>query len=219
MLINLILITLIIILFLPVINYNFKIVFAIFLIYLLIYPEHRTLLYNNINTRKKENIINDPNQINNKLNILLDEGKNVIKELRQYKSPLYSSIKFSWKKITKISKLIIQNQSIAYPQHLYTILKDQKLFILNQISSIIINQEPVSLKERTLAFDRTLPLDEHIRYINRKLTVVIDNILNMISTNINDNWNSNPSTEISPINMDLNSPEPYNYKENILDII
>ena len=218
MIINFILITLIIILFLPVINYNFKIIFAIFFIYLLVYPEQRTLLYNNLNNRKKENIINDPNQINNKLNILLDEGKNVIKELKQYKSPLYLSIKFSWKKITKISKLIIQNQSIAYPQNLYSILKDQKLFILNQISSIIINNEAFDIKERTLVFDRTLPLDEHIRYINRKLNVVIDNILNIISTNINDNWNINPSNEISPVDMDLNAPEPSNYKQNMLDV-
>ncbi len=216
MIINLILITLIIILFLPVINYNFKIIFGIFFIYLLIYPEHRTLLYNNI--KKNETNTKDPNQINNKLSILLDEGKNVIKELKQYKSPLYLSIKNSWKKITKISKLIIENQSITYPQHLYTILKDQKLFILNQISSIIINIESLNIKERSLKYDRTLPLDEHIRYINRKLSHIIDNILNIISTNINDNWNINPSNEISPVDMDLNAPEPYNYKQNILDV-
>jgi hypothetical protein len=215
MLINIILISLIILLFLPTINYNFKIIFAIFLIYLLIYPEHRKILYNNINI--KENI-QDPNQINNKLNILLNEGKNIIKELKQYNSPIYLSIKFSWKKITKISNLISQNQSISYPHHLYTILKDQKYFILNQISSIIINTEPLNISERTLLIDRTLPLDKHIRYIIRKLNVVIDNILKIISTDINNNWINNTSTEISPVDLDFNNPEPYNYNQSNLII-
>ena len=107
---NFILIISIILLGLPVINYNFKIVFIIILAYLLFYPEHRQLLYDNIGINYMKKQTEDPNQNVNKLNGLLLEGKSIIKELKQYKKTnprVYLSIKLSWKKIENISKQII----------------------------------------------------------------------------------------------------------------
>jgi hypothetical protein len=215
---NFILIVLIIFLGLPVINYNFKILFIIILAYLLFYPEHRKLLYDNIGIDKmmKKNDIPDPNQKINKLNELLLEGKNIIKELRQYKKDnlgVYTSIKLAWKKIEKIAHTIIENPLITYPHHLYSILKDKRQFILDQMSGLIVSIKPYNLKELSSRYERTLPLDVHIRSHIRKITIVMDYILEIIQNNINEKWNLYPSTEISPVDIDFKSPEPYNNKD------
>ena len=210
---NFILIILIILLGLPLINYNFKILFIITLAYLLFYPEHRQLLYDNIGIGNMMKQTDDPNQKVNKLNELLLEGKNIIKELKQYKKAnlgVYTSIKLSWKKIEKLSTTIIENPLITYPHHLYSILKDKRQFILDQMGALIVSIKPYNLKELSARYERTLPLDVHIRSQIRKITIVMDYILEIIQNNINNKWNLNPSTEISPVDIDFKSPEPYN---------
>lgn len=212
---NFILIGLIILLGLPVINYNFKILFIIILAYLLFFPEERKLLYDNlgIESMKKNKEDSDPNQNINKLKTMVDEGNTIIKELKQYKKTnprVYLSIKLSWKKIENISKQIIENSLLTYPHHLYTILKDQRQFILNQMSGMIVAIKPYTMKELSGKYERTLPIDVHIRSIIRKISIVIDYILEIVKNNINNNWSVNPSTEISPVDIDFKSPEPYN---------
>jgi hypothetical protein len=214
----LVLIGLIILLLIPTLNYNFKILLILILSYLLFYPEKRQYLYDAIGIDKMNRKINDPNQINNQLNILFNEGNNILKELRQYKKnnkPVYLSIKISWKKLKNIADLIINNPSLTYPQHYYSILKEQRKLILNQMSSLIINSEAVNIKEISSQIDGTLPFDAHIRSIIRKMNIIIDNIFKIIIININEKWELNPSVEISPV--DINSPEPYN--QDSLDII
>jgi hypothetical protein len=222
---ELVLVGLIILLGLPVLNYNFKILFIIILGYLLFYPDHREMLYNNLGIKDMKKNINEQGQNNNQINQktkltkLLDEGRSIIKELKQYKkqkSNLYSSIKLSWKKMDKITNTIIQNPLLTYPHHLYSILKEQRNFILNQMTAILINTEPVNISESSMKYDRTLPLDVHIRSLIRKISVVSDYILEIIQNIINNNWLINPSTEISPVDMDFKSPEPY--QSNNLDI-
>jgi hypothetical protein len=212
-----ILIVLIILLGLPLINYNFKIVFIIILAYLFFYPDHRQLLYDNIGIDKMMKKTDDPKQNFNRLSGLLLEGKNIIKELKQYKTSnlgVYTSIKLSWKKIEKISTTIIENPSITYPHHLYSILKDKRQLILDQMGALIVGIKPYNLKELSSSYERTLPLDVHIRSLIRKITIVMDYILEIIQTNINHKWVLNPSTEISPVDIDFHSPEPYNNRDN-----
>jgi hypothetical protein len=212
---NFILIILIILLGLPVINYNFKILFIIILAYLLFYPEHRKLLYDNIGINNMKKQTEDPNQNVNKLNGLLLEGKSIIKELKQYKKDnprVYLSIKLAWKKIEKITMTIIENPSITYPHHLYSILKDKRQLILEQMSALIVGIKAYNLKELSSRYERTLPLDVHIRSHIRKITIVMDYILEIIKNNINETWNLNPNTEISPVDIDFKSPEPYNFQ-------
>jgi hypothetical protein len=224
---NLVLLGLIILLGLPVLNYNFKIIFIIFLGYLLIYPDHREMLYNNLGIENMRKNADETNKTKNQsqsqssqLLVLINEGKNIIKELKQYKktnSSLYLSVKLSWRKIEKLSNTIIQNPLITYPHHLYSILKDQRKFILSQMSAILINTEPANIKELSSRYERTLPLDVHIRSLIRKISVVMDHILEMVKNNINNNWIVNPNSEISPVDIDIKSPEAY--QPNDLDII
>lgn len=81
----LILIILLLLAGLPLINYNFKIIFVIIIGYLLLFPEQRNILINQINSEKKNNKIIDPEQKINKLNTLINEGNKLIKELKIYK--------------------------------------------------------------------------------------------------------------------------------------
>lgn len=209
-----ILIFFIILLALPVINYNFKILFIIILAYLLFFPEERKMLYNSFGVDKMKKKIDDPNQNIIKLSGLILEGKNIFKELKQYKKDnpdVYLSIKLSWKKIEKISDTIIQNPFITYPHHLYSILKDKKEFILTQMNAMIVNIKPYTTKELTSTSERTLPIDSHIRSLIRKITIVMDYILEIVKNNINNVWAVYPSSEISPVDIDSKSPEPYNF--------
>jgi hypothetical protein len=214
----LILIGLIILLLVPTLNYNFKIIFIIILLYLLIFPDKREFLYNSIGIDNMKKKFNDPHQITGKLNMLFTEGDNNIKELKQYRKKnksLYLSIKIAWKNLKRISEMLISNPSLTYPQHYYSILKEQRKIILNQLSSLIINSEVVNIKEISSKIESLLPFDVHIRSIIRKMSIVIDNILSIIIRDINEKWELNPSIQISPV--DINSPEPYN--QDSLDII
>ena len=230
---NFILIILLIIIGLPMINYNFRLLIVILIGYLLIFPEQRIMLYKNLGLDKLNalNIIdNSYKNLNNKnddkkyqsqsksLSILYEEGNEIIKQLKNYKKEnrtVYLSIKLTWKKLMKLTNTILLNQSMTYPHQLFSILLEQRKYILNQMSAMIISLEPLNLQENTLTKERTLPLDTHIRILIRKLDIIINYILDIVKTYINYKWNENPYLEISPV--ELNTPQGYN--QNKLDIV
>ncbi len=107
------------------------------------------------------------------------------------------------------------NKNGTYQHHLFITLVDQRKFILNQMSALIVGLDTVSLKESTLTKDRTLPLDNYIRVSIRKLSTVFDIILEIIKNNINARWHEDPYTENSPV--EWNTPQAYN--QPILDTI
>ncbi len=212
------LIGIILLLLLSIFNYNFKIILVIILLYLLFFPDKRDILYKSLNMDKMKKNTDDIHNNQNQISILFTEGDLNIKSLKQYRksSPsLYLSIKNTWKSFKKNTEMIINNPRLTHPDHYYTILKDQRLIILNQMSALITNLEATNLKEITGTKDRTLPLDTHIRSIIRKMDLILGHILEIISENINKKWEMYPNTEINPV--DNNSPEPYN--QNILDPI
>ena len=130
---EIILIILLLLVGLPLINYNFKIIFVIIIGYVLLFPEQRILLTNQINqiidvgnnntitnknkNKNKNNRINDPEQNINKLNILINNGDKIIKELKMYKGinntnnkSVYLSIKLSWKNLSKLALNIVEKK-------------------------------------------------------------------------------------------------------------
>jgi hypothetical protein len=212
------LIGIILLLLLSIFNYNFKIILVIILLYLLFFPDKRDILYKTLNMDKMKKNTNDTNNNQHQTSILFEEGDLNIKSLKQYRnsSPsIYMSIKNAWKSFKKNVEMIINNPRLTHPDHYYTILKDQRLIILNQMSSLITNLEATNLKEITGTKDRTLPLDTHIRSLIRKMDLILGHLLEIVSENINKKWEMYPTTEINPV--DNNSPEPYN--QNILDPI
>ena len=230
---NFILIILLIIIGLPMINYNFRLLIVILIGYLLIFPEQRIIFYKNLGLDKLNtlNIIdnsyknlsnkNDDNKYQSQsksLSILYDEGNEIIKQLKNYKKEnrtVYLSIKLTWKKLIKLANTILLNQSMTYPHQLFGILLEQRKYILNQMSAMIVSLEPLNLQENTLTKERTLPLDTHIRSLIRKMDVIINYILEIVKKYINYKWNENPYLEISPV--ELNTPQGYN--QNQLDIV
>ena len=195
---------------LPLINYNFKIIFVIIISYLLLFPEQRNILINHINSQKNNKIV-DPEQKINKLNTLINEGNNIIKELKIYKKKnksVYTSIKLSWSNLTKLSLNIIENPSQTFQHHIFSSLIDQRKFINEQMVAMIINSEPLSIKENTYKVNPNLPRDHHIRSLIRRMNVILDHIFEIIKKQINMIWTINPSTEISPIYW--GDPEPFN---------
>jgi hypothetical protein len=217
---ELILITILILVGLPLLNYNFRIVIALVIIYLVIFPERREVLYKLINNQQNNTSISNQKEltVSFKDNILYNEGDELLKELKKYKnegSSIYISIKISWKKFKKLSMLLLSNNTITYPHHIFSTLIDQRKYILNQMSAMIVNSEPINLRESTLTKDRTLPLDAHIRIIIRKMDLILNNILNKIKNKINSEWVENPYIEISPV--EFNVPQAHN--QNKLDII
>ena len=220
---EIILIILLLLVGLPLINYNFKIVLIIIIAYLLLFPEQRILLTNQINQiipidnirGNKNNRINDPHQNINKLNILIDNGNKIIKELKIYKGinntnnkSVYLSIKFSWKNLSKLSLNIIEKKNQTYQHHIFSTLIDQRKFIIEQMASMIVGLEPLNIKENTHTIDPNLPQDQHIRSLIRKMSLVLDNIFELIKKQINLVWEINPSTEISTV--EWGTPEPHN---------
>jgi hypothetical protein len=221
---ELILIGVLVLIGLPLLNYNFRIIFVILIGYLIIFPERRNIIYmiikKNINTTESIGPFKDSslNPSSNKYNTLCDEGEQLLKELKKYKrneSNVYLSIKISWKKFKKISNSLISDTNITYPHHMFTTLIDQRKYILNQMSAMIVDLEALNLKESTLAKDRTLPLDIGIRVIIRKMDIVLNYILNIIKNKINSDWLEKPYNEISPVEWG----EPQAYNQNKLDII
>lgn len=230
---NFILIILLIIIGLPMINYNFRLLIVILIGYLLIFPEQRIIFYKtlgldklnalNIIDSSYKNLINknDDNKYQSQsksLSILYDEGNEIIKQLKNYKKEnrtVYLSIKLTWKKLMKLANTILLNQSMTYPHQLFGILLEQRKYILNQMSAMIVSLEPLNLQENTLTKERTLPLDTHIRSLIRKMDVIINYILEIVKKYINYKWNENPYLEISPV--ELNTPQGYN--QNQLDIV
>jgi hypothetical protein len=215
---------LLILLLIPTLNYNFKIIFIIIIGYFILFPDKRAILYNNLSENlgldkhKQENKKKDPNKIGNKLDILFMEGTEIIKELKTYKKanpPVYLSIKIAWGNFQKLSESIFINENMTYPQHIFSTLEEKRKLILNQMSSIIVNLESSNLQESSLTINRTLPLDNHIRILIRKMTVVLNHILDILSKEINKKWETTPYMEISPV--EWNSPKPYN--QDNLDII
>jgi hypothetical protein len=104
---------------------------------------------------------------------------------------------------------------MTYPHQLFGILLEQRKYILNQMSAMIVSLTPLNLHENTLTKDRTLPLDIHIRSLIRKFDIIINYILDIVKKYINYKWNENPYIEISPV--ELNDPQGYN--QNKLDIV
>jgi hypothetical protein len=207
----LILIILLLLAGLPLINYNFKIIFVVIIGYLLLFPEQRNILMNQINYEKKNNKTIDPEQKINKLNTLINEGTKLIKELKIYRKhnkSVYLSIKLSWKKLYRLSLNILENPTQTFQHHIFSTLIDQRKFINEQMSAMIVNLEPLNIKENTFTVDSTLPQDQHIRSLIRRINIVLDNIFEIIKKQINMVWNINPSTEISPI--EWGGPEPFN---------
>lgn len=205
-----ILIVLLLLAGLPLINYNFKIIFVIMIGYLLLFPEQRNILINHINSQKNNKIV-DPEQKINKINTLINEGNNIIKELKIYKKKnksVYTSIKLSWSNLTKLSLNIIENPSQTFQHHIFSSLIDQRKFINEQMAAMIINSEPLTIKENTYKVNPNLPRDHHIRSLIRHMNVIFDHIFEIIKNQINMRWNVNPSTEISPIYW--GGPEPFN---------
>ncbi len=221
---ELILIGVLVLIGLPLLNYNFRIIFVILIGYLIIFPERRNMIYmiikKNINTTESIGSFKDSslNPSSNKYNKLCDEGDQLLKELKKYKrdeSNVYLSIKISWKKFKKISNSLLSNTNITYPHHMFTTLIDQRKYILNQMSAMVVDLEALNLKESTLTKDRTLPLDIGVRVIIRKMDIVLNYILNIIKNKINSDWLEKPYNEISPVEWG----EPQAYNQNKLDII
>ena len=217
---ELILIAKLILVGLPLLNNNFRIIIALIVVYLIIFPERRDLLYKFIHTQQNNQSISKQPELSVafKDNILYNEGDELVKELKKYKSEdsnIYLSIKISWKKFKKLSILLLSNTAVTYPHQIFSTLVDQRKYILNQMSAMIINSEPINLRESTLTKDRTLPLDTHIRIIIRKMDVILNHVLNNIKNKINIKWLENPYIEISPV--EWNEPQAHN--QNMLDII
>jgi hypothetical protein len=218
--INFFIIISIIIIGLPVINYNFRIIFLIILLYYFYYPKERDKLLDIIQSQKYSKTGNSSleDKKSNNLVILLEEGNSIIKELKQYKKvnkENYYLIKDSWSNIKNLVNIISSNSLLTYPHHLFSSLKDERVKLLNNMSSLIISNPALDLTENTLTKDRTLPLDNHIRILIRKISVVLDNIFNIIQNIINTKWDEMPYIEINPV--EWNTPEGYN--QNKLDVI
>jgi hypothetical protein len=213
---------LLIILLIPTLNYNFKIIFIIIIGYLILFPDKRTFIYNNLNETlgidKRKTDKRDPTKIGNKLDILFVEGSEIIKELKNYKKsnqPAYSSIKLAWNNFQKLSESLFTNDNMTYPQHVFSTLVEKRKLILNQMSAMIVNIESSNLQESSLRINRTLPLDNHMRILIRKMTIVLNHILDIVSNEINKKWETSPYMEISPV--EWNSPKAYNQDQ--FDII
>ena len=204
-----------IILGLPLLQYDFRLLIIIILIYFLVFPEKRNSIYDNL--IKNENIpING--EKNNNLNILYQEGNSIVKELKTYKktnSLIYQSIKASWKNFVKLSQSVMNNTKNTYQHHVFSTLVDQRKYILNQMSALIVSSEALNLHENTLTKQRDLPLDTRIRILIRKMITVFDLILDIVKNQINSVWNENTYNELSPV--EWNTPQGYN--QNNLDPI
>jgi hypothetical protein len=212
---DIILISFLIILGLPLLQYDFRLLIIIILIYFLVFPEKRNSIYDNL--IKNENIpING--EKNNNLNILYQEGNSIVKELKTYKktnSLIYQSIKASWKNFVKLSQSVMNNTKNTYQHHVFSTLVDQRKYILNQMSALIVSSEALNLHENTLTKQRDLPLDTRIRILIRKMITVFDLILDIVKNQINSVWNENTYNELSPV--EWNTPQGYN--QNNLDPI
>jgi hypothetical protein len=208
-------ISFLIILGLPLLQYDFRLLIIIILIFFLVFPEKRNSIYNLI---KSENIPIKGEKDNN-LNILYQEGNSILKELKTYKKPnsfIYQSIKSSWKKFIKLSQSVMNNTKNTYQHHVFSTLVDQRRYILNQMSALIVSsEETVNLYENTLTKQRDLPLDTHIRILIRKMITIFDFILDIVKNQINSVWSENTYTELSPV--EWNTPQAYN--QNKLDPI
>lgn len=208
---------LLILLLIPTLNYNFKIIFIIIIGYFIVFPDKRNILTEQlgIDKNKYEKKRRDPNKIGNKLDILFNEGTQIIKELKPYKKtnpPIYLSIKIAWNNFQKLSESLFINDNMTYPHHIFSTLEEKRKVILNQMSAIIVNLESSNLHETSLTINRTLPLDNHVRILIRKMTVVLNHILDILSKEINKKWENTPYMEISPV--EWNSPKPYNQDNN-----
>jgi hypothetical protein len=219
---ELILFGLLILLLIPTLNYNFKIIFIIIIGYLILFPDKRTTLYNNLSDNlgidKKPNDKIDPHQIHNKISILCSEGTQIIKELKTYKKtnqPVYLSIKMAWNNFHKLADSLFTNNNLTYPHHIFSTLEEERKIILNQMSAMIVNLESTNLLESSLTKNRNLPLDNHIRILIRKMTIVLNHILDLLSKEINKKWENRPYMEISPVHW--NAPKAYNQEKH--DII
>ncbi len=209
---------LLILLLIPTLNYNFKIIFIIIIGYLILFPDKRTTLYNNLSENLGSKDKRDPQQIHNKIRILCNEGTEIIKELKIYKKtnlPVYLSIKMAWNNFHKLSNSLFMNDNLTYPHHIFSTLEDERKIILNQMSAMIVNLESTNLLESSLTKNRNSPLENHIRILIRKMTVVLNHILDLLSNEINTKWENRPYMEISPVNW----KGPKGYNQDKYDII
>jgi hypothetical protein len=211
---DLILIGLLIVIGLPVLQYDFRMMVIIMIIFLLIFPDKRDTLYKSLGIENLKKKSSSSHKETKQINILYEEGGSILKELKMYgkKNPsVYLSIKLTWKKFMNISDSIFNNKIGTYQHHLFSTLVDQRKYILNQMSAMILSLDTVSIRESTLTKERTLPLDNHVRILIRKMSTVLDMILEIIKNHINDRWNENPYVENSPVEWGM--PQAYNHSE------
>jgi hypothetical protein len=212
---DIILLSFLIILGLPLLQYDFRLLIIIILIYFLVFPEKRNSIYNNL--IKSENVL-IKGEKDNRLNILYQEGNLIVKDLKKFKksnSLIYQSIKASWKNFMKLSQSTMNNTHNTYQHHVFSTLVDQRKYILNQMSALIVSSEALNLHENTLTKQRDLPMDTHIRVLIRKMITLFDFILDIVKNQINLVWNENTYNELSPV--EWNTPQAYN--QNNLDPI
>lgn len=205
-----------IILGLPLLGYDFKLLVIGLLVFFLSFPEQREkILGSSLIRGLQKKIIESGKDMASQPNLVLaGEGDIIINKLgllkfnnRRIKGQLVS-INKCWKNFKKLIKTVLdQKSSLPYPHHHFETLKDLRKNLLNQISSLIVGSSPDVIRERTLLKDRTLPRDEKIRTLLRKMNFVLDQLMVILEKNINQEWKQNPYTEINPVHW--SAPQAY----------
>jgi hypothetical protein len=198
---ELILLGILLILSLPILGYNIKLVIIALLVFFLCYPEQREKILNNPIIKTTFQKIKDVNNsiLPNKYMTLIGEGNSIIKDLDKLrlKQPLKGqlvSIHITWNSFVKLIKLVLdENNNKVYLHHHYDTLKDHRKNILNQLTGLIVGSSPGK--------------DEKIRKIIKKVTNVIHQLMLLLEKRINDEWYRNPHNKISQIQWI--GPQPY----------
>jgi hypothetical protein len=212
--IELILLGILIILSLPLIGYNMKIIIIAILIFFLCYPEQRANILNNPiikETYKKiKGGLKEGLKGNSNVSILIDEGDTVILSLNELKlkKPLngqLTPIHITWNNFVKLIKKIFNSESssdMAYSHHHYETLRDHRKKLLNQLSSLIVASSPGK--------------DEKIRLTIKKMSYITDQLMLLLENKINGVWDNNPYNKINPVQW--MSPQPYD-KDDVETIL
>lgn len=213
--IEIILIVCIIILGLPFLGYDLKLLLLGLMIFLLAFPEQREKIWNSKIVKETYQSIQESQQgaSSREEIVLIKEGNVLIKNLgkikfsKRLKGQLVS-IKLTWKNYSSLAKSLREQKTlVAYPHHHYETLKDLRKTLLNHLSSLIVGSTPGSVKERTLLKDRTLAQDEKVRQLIRRFEYVLDRIMRLLEKEINEEWKKNPYLEINPVQW--TGPQPY----------
>lgn len=186
----------------PLLNYNFRILLSLIIVYLIFFPESKTKLLDNLgyNEIKEANKIQNP-----KSNFLYQKGtKELELNLGQLKPFLKTKTQFiliedTWKQIIDLSRMILDNPDITYPHHHFDTFQKQKNLMIKSISELIPQTPSIHLFETTLTKDRTLFLDQIVRKITRRMIYISDQLEEILKKEINHRWDQNPYSEISPV--------------------